>query len=123
VGSGVRYGGRNHTPDLATSCEKPDLAISVDELRRGLPLYYAVTGPTRTVVIAIDAATVGADLTATPIKDGAEPQVVRVPVKMSGCMGKGEMGVQVQPGEHTIGVFPAEGGAALVTKKLTVTER
>ena len=88
-----------------------------------MPLYYAVTGPTRRVVVAIDAATVAADFTATPIKDGAEPQVVRVPVTMAGCKGKGEMGVQVPPGVHTISVFPAEGGPALASQKLTVTER
>ena len=123
VGSGVRYGGRNHTPALTTSCEAPGFAISVNELRRGLPLYFAVTGPDRAVVIAIDAASVTSDYVATPLTGAAETQVDRVPVKMSGCKGKGEMGVQVQPGEHTISVFPAEGGTPLVSKKLTVTDR
>jgi hypothetical protein len=119
----VRYGGRNHTPALATSCDAPGFAISATELRRGLPLYFAVTGPDRTVVIAIDAAELSSDLQATPVDGAAEAQVDRVPVTMPGCKGKGELGVQVQPGDHTIGVFPAEGGAALVSKKLTVTER
>lgn len=123
IGSGVRYGGRNHTPALATSCTSPGLAISVTELRRGNPLYFAVTGPDRTVVVAIDAASITSDYVATPLAGAREAQVDRVPVKMSGCKGKGEMGVQVQPGEHTISVFPADGGAALVSKKLTVTER
>jgi hypothetical protein len=123
VGSGVRYGGRNHTPALTTSCEQPGLAISVGEVRRGEPLYFAVTGPTRTVVVAIDAVSITADLVAVPVTGVADAQVDRIPVKMSGCKGKGELGVQVQPGDHTVGVFPAEGGAALVTKKLTVTAR
>jgi hypothetical protein len=123
VGSGVRYGGRNHTPSLTTSCETPGFAISADEVGPGFPLYFAVTGPDRTVVIAIDAASVTSDYVATPLAGATETQVDRAPVKMSGCKGKGELGVQVQPGEHTISVFPAEGGTPLVSKKLTVTER
>ncbi|MDT7573260.1 MAG: hypothetical protein QOE05_3434 [Actinomycetota bacterium] len=119
----MRYGGRNHTPVLATSCETPGLAISVSEVRRGNPLYFAVTGPNRTVVIAIDAAAVTADYTATPVTGAVEAQVDRVPVKMSRCKGKGELGVQVQPGDHVVSVFPAEGGGPLISKKLTVTER
>ena len=123
VGSGVRYGGRNHTPALATSCEQPGFAISATKLRRGEPLYSAVTGPDRTVVIAIDAASVTSDYDATALAGAAETQVVRVPVRMSDCKGKGEMGVQVPAGEHTISVFPAEGGGPLVSKPLTVTDR
>jgi hypothetical protein len=123
VGSGVRYGGRNHTPALATSCEKPGLAISVSEVRRGGPLYFAITGPDRTVVIAIDAASITSDLAATPLSGARDTQVDRLRVPMSACKGKGEMGVQVPPGEHTVSVFPAGGGGALASKKLTVTER
>ena len=119
----MRYGGRNHTPPLTTSCETPGLAISTNELRRGEPLYFAVTGPDRTVVIAIDAATVTADLAATPLTGATEAQVDRLRVRMSGCKGTGEMGVQVQPGEHTVSVFAAEGGPPLASKKLTVTDR
>ena len=123
ISGGVRYGGANHTPDLKTSCTEPGLAISPDTLRRGSPLYFAVTGPDRTVVIAIDAASVTSDYVATPADGATESQVDRLPVTMSGCKGKGEMGVQVPAGEHRIGVYPAEGGPALVTKKLTVTDR
>jgi hypothetical protein len=123
VGSGVRYGDRNHTPALKTSCDEPGFAISASELRRGLPLYFAVTGPNRTVVVAIDAASITSDYVATPLTGATDTQVDRLPVKMSGCKGKGELGVQVQPGDHTISVFPATGGAPLVSKKLTVTER
>ena len=95
----------------------------MSEVRRGNPLYFAVTGPTRTVVVAIDAASITSDYTATPLAGTAEAQVDRVPVKMSACKGKGELGVQVQPGDHTVSVFPAEGGTPLISKKLTVTER
>ncbi len=123
IGSGVRYGGRNHTPTLTTSCQAPGFAISVKELRRGNPLYFAVTGPDRTVVIAIDAAAVTSDYVATALSGAAQTQVDRLPVKLTGCKGKGEMGVQVPAGDHTISVFPAEGGAPLVSKKLTVTDR
>ncbi|MBK5306311.1 MAG: hypothetical protein JJD92_06450 [Frankiaceae bacterium] len=101
----------------------PGFAISADELRRGSPLYYAVTGPDRSLVVAIDAASLSAELTATPVQGAREAQVVRPPVTMSGCKGKGEMGVQVPAGEHTISVFSAEGGRPLVSKKLTVTDR
>jgi hypothetical protein len=123
LGSGVRYGGRNHTPALATSCRTPGFAISTTELRRGQPLYFAVTGPARTVVVAIDAASITSELVATPVRGADEAQVDRLPVNLSDCKGKGELGVQVPAGDHTIGVFPAEGGTALVSKKLTVTDR
>jgi hypothetical protein len=119
----VRYGGRNHTPDLTTSCTTPGLAISAESVRRGSPLYFAVTGPDRTVVIAIDAASLTPDLVATTAPGAAESQVDRLPVKMSGCKGKGVLGVQVPAGEHTVGVFPADGGPALASQKLTVTDR
>jgi hypothetical protein len=123
VGSGVRYGGANHTPKLATSCTTPALAISVTTVRRGNPLYFAITGPDRVVVVAIDAASLSSTLTASALPGVREAQVDRVPVRMSRCKGKGLLGVQVQPGDHTIGVFPADGGTPLMTKKLTVTER
>jgi hypothetical protein len=119
----VRYGGANHAPKLARSCETPGLALSVSTVRRGFPLYYAVTGPDRTVVIAIDAAALSPDLTATLTPGATEAQVVRVPKKMSGCKGTGVLGVQVPAGRHTVNVFPAEGGAPLASKPLTVTDR
>ena len=123
VASGVRYGGHNNTPKLATSCDVHGFAISASELRRGSPLYFAVTGPARRVVVAIDATALSADLTPTVLEGAREAQVVRPPVTLSGCKGKGEMGVQVPAGRHTISIFPAEGGAPLVSKKLTVTDR
>ncbi|MDT7538546.1 MAG: hypothetical protein QOI82_2131 [Actinomycetota bacterium] len=123
IGSGVRLGGRNHTPPIATSCTSPGLAISVTTLRRGSPLYFAVTGPDRTVVIAIDAASVTSDYVATPLSGSTDTQVDRVPVRIASCKGKGVLGVQVLAGKHTIGVFPADGGGPLVTRTLTVTDR
>jgi hypothetical protein len=123
IGSGVRYGGRNHTPDLKTSCELPGLALSASELVRGSPLYYAVTGPDRTVVIAIDAVSLSPDLTPALAPEAREAQVIRVPTTMKGCKGKGVLGVQVPAGAHIISVFPAEGGQPLASKPLTVTDR
>lgn len=123
IGSGVRYGGADHTPKLATSCTSPALAISVSTLRRGNPLYFAVTGPDRVVVVAIDAGTLSGDLTAAPLPGAHEAQVDRVPVRMSHCKGKGVLGVQVPAGAHTISVFPAAGGPPLASRPLTVTDR
>jgi hypothetical protein len=123
VGTGVRYGGVNHTPNLATSCATPALATSASSLVRGHPLYYAVTGPSRRVVVAIDAARLGPDLRATTLPGAREAQVVRPPVTMTGCKGKGILGVQVPAGTHTVSVFPAEGGTPLASRPLTVTDR
>jgi hypothetical protein len=123
IGSGVRYGGRNHTPELTTSCKAWGMAISASNVVRGSPVYFAVTGPGRTVVIAIDAASITSGLSATPLAGAIDAQVDRVPVKLSACQGKGVLGVQVAAGEHTVGVFPAEGGRPLTTRRLTVTER
>jgi hypothetical protein len=123
VGSGVRYGGANRAPKLATSCTTPGLALSVSDVVRGRAIYFAVTGPAERVVLAIDAATLSPDLTATPVTGADEAQVIRPPVAVRDCKGDGVFGVQVPPGTHTVGVFPAAGGAPLVTKPLTVTER
>lgn len=123
VGSGVRYGGQNHVPKLSTSCQTPALAISAHAVIRGTPLYYAVTGPNRTVIVAIDAAALSSDLTAAAISGAGEPQVIRVPLRMSGCRGTGVLGVQVPAGDHTVSIFPAEGGEPLASEPLTVTDR
>lgn len=123
IGSGVRYGGVNRTPKLATSCTTPGFAISTDEVVRGRPLYFAVTGSKQRVVVAIDAAALSADLTATVLAGADEAQVIRPPVDVRNCKGKGVLGVQVPAGKHTVSVFPAEGGAPLVSKPLTVTDR
>lgn len=91
-------------------------------MRRGDPLYYAVTGPDRAVVLALDAATLNPDRTATPLAAGRAPQVLPV-VNVAACRGKGVLGVQVPPGSHTVSVFPADGGGPLASQPLTVTER
>jgi hypothetical protein len=122
VGSGVRYGGADHTPALTTSCTTPGLAVSTSSTVRGHPLYFAVTGPDQSVVVAIDAANLSPDLSAVPLA-GKTPQVIRPPLTIRGCKGKGVLGVQVGPGSHVIGVFPAEGGGPLTTQPLTVTDR
>jgi hypothetical protein len=122
IGSGVRYGGVNRTPKLATSCTTPGLAISTSSVVRGNPLYYAITGPNRDVVVAIDGASLSSDLTATPL-DGRPSQVIRPAKHLSRCKAKGVLGVQVAPGRHTVSVFPASGGGPLTSKPLTVTAR
>ena len=101
----------------------PGFAISAGEIRRGSPLYFAVTGPERRVVVAIDATSLSADLTPTVAPGAREAQVVRPPVTLSGCKGKGELGVQVPAGESHDQRLPAEGGTPLVSKKLTVSDR
>jgi len=123
VGSGVRYGGANHTPKLPTSCQTPGLAISATDIVRGHPLYVAVTGPQRRVVVAIDAAELNADLTETPLPGASQPQVIRPPVALAACKGKGVLGVQVPAGKHTVSIFPAEGGRPLASRPITVTDR
>ncbi len=123
IGSGVRYGGAHRTPKLTTSCTTPALALSASTVRRGGPLYVAVTGPDRTVVVALDAARLAPDLTTTLLPGAKETQVVRPAVQLADCKGASVLGVQVPPGAHTVSVFPAEGGEPLASKPLTVTDR
>ena len=123
VGTSVRFGGGTRPPALAASCDRSALAISATEVRRGQPLRYTVVGPATRVVVAIDAASLSPDLTATPLPGASESQVIRPPTTLSGCKATGILGVQVPAGEHTVSVFPAEGGRPLVSKPLTVTER
>lgn len=123
VGSGVRYGGVNRTPKLTTSCQTPGLSLSTKDIVRGRPLYVAVTGPQRSVVVAIDAAELSGDLTAAVLPGAAEAQVIRPPVTLGSCKGKSVLGVQVPAGQHTVSLFSAEGGRPLASRPLTVTDR
>jgi len=118
----VRLNGGRKPPELAASCHTPALALSASSIRRGGPLLYTTVGPTDRVVLAIDAATVAADGTATPLAGHPQAQVVP-PKQLAHCKASGVLGVQVQPGEHVVGVFPATGGGPLTTQPLTVTER
>lgn len=122
VGTSVRFGGGARPPQLAASCDTPALAISADTVRRGQPLRYAVVGPAPRVVVAIDAASLSADGTATPLAGRTEAQVVPS-TELAGCKATGILGVQVPAGEHTVSVFPAVGGEPLASKPLTVTDR
>ena len=122
VGTSVRFGGGTRPPDLATSCDAPALAISATTVRRGQPLRFTVVGPATRVVVAIDAASLSADLTATPLPGAAETQVIRPPATLERCKATGILGVQVPAGTHTISVFAATGGAPLASKPLTVTD-
>ena len=118
----MRLNGGRKPPELAASCHTPALALSASSIRRGGPLLYTTVGPTDRVVLAIDAATVAADGTATPLAGHPQAQVVP-PKQLAHCKASGVLGVQVQPGEHVVGVFPATGGGPLTTQPLTVTER
>lgn len=120
VGSGVRYGGARRTPSLVTSCTAPGLALSASTVRRGSPLYYAVTGPDQTVIVGIDVGTLGPGYRASA---GPDAQVVRIPLPLVGCRGSAVLGVQVGPGRHLVSVYPAAGGAPLTSQPLTVTAR
>jgi len=117
----VRLNGGRKPPELAASCDKPALALSTSTIRIGGPLRYTTVGPTDRIVVAIDAASVAADGTATPLAGHEETQVIP-PQQLTGCKVSGILGVQVQPGEHVIGVFPAAGGGPLTNQPLTVTE-
>ena len=119
----MRYGGANRTPKLATSCTTPAVALSASDVVRGRPVYFAVTGPQSGLVVAIDAAALSGDLTATVQPGAREAQVVRPPVSLTGCKGKGVLGVQVPAGKHTVSIFPAGGGQPLASRPLTVTDR
>jgi hypothetical protein len=122
IGSTVRLSGARKPPDLTTSCTVPALALSTPTIRIGGPLRYTTVGPTDRIVVAIDATKVAADGTATPLAGHTETQVIPQQ-QLTDCRVSGILGVQVQPGEHVIGVFPAAGGGPLTTQPLTVTQR
>lgn len=119
----MRYSANTKPPKLDASCTTPALALSATTLPRGGALKYTAVGPERTVVIAVDAARLSADLVATPLPGAAETQVVKVPMRLAGCKATGTIGVQVPAGDHTVSVFPAEGGEPLASRSLKVTSR
>lgn len=123
LGSTVRYSANSKPPPLEPDCTTSRLALSSVEIPRGGALRYSVVGPERDVVLAIGAARLGPDLVAEPLPGAVETQVVREPKPLEGCKSTGALGVQVPPGDHTVSVFPAEGGAPLTSRPLTVTGR
>ena len=123
LGTTVRYSTNARQPRLEPSCSVPALALSAASIPRGGALRWTAVGPGDEVVIAIGAARLSADLTATPLPGASELQVVRPATALKGCKATGVLGVQVPAGAHTVSVFPAGGGSPLASRPLTVTER
>lgn len=126
LGALVTGGGQaGERPELPTSCTTPALALSVAEAEQGTPVTFAATGPAEggDVVLAIGAASLGADLSAVPASPGGATQVVLPAVPLAECKAEGELGVVVPPGDYPVTLFrltPA-GAVKLVEQRLVVT--
>ena len=123
VGSAVRYGAG--PPGLAASCTSPALALAVPSVVQHGPVEYTAVGPdSGPVILAVDTASVGADLTPVPLP-GRAAQVVGRPKRLTGCRLTGAFGAQVLPGKHTVTLFRLGPGGSetLAHAPLEVTER
>ena len=110
VGAGtlVRFGGGDRTPELAPSCTAPALELSVQRVRPGGLVQYAVAGPDGQVEVRVLRAA------------GGEPVQVLPPVTVQGCAATGRFGVQAEPGEHVVQVLVD--GVAVASDDLVVTD-
>lgn len=111
VGTLVRFGG-DRTPDLAPSCTTPALLLSVERVRPGGLVDYAVAGPDGEVRLEVAPRAEGGQV-------GAPVQQLP-PVRLEGCRATGRFGVQAGPGDYTVLVRRA--GRPAGTDVLTVTE-
>lgn len=114
VGTLVRFGG-DRTPDLAADCATPALLLSVERVRPGGLVEYAVAGPDGEVRLEVVPRAGGA--TGGPL---GSPVQQLPPVRLDGCRATGRFGVQADPGEYTVLVRRA--GRPAGTDVLTVTE-
>lgn len=111
VGTLVRFGG-DRTPDLAPSCTTPALLLSVERVRPGGLVEYAVAGPDGEVRLEV-----------VPTAEGGQvgaPVQQLPPVRLEDCRATGRFGVQADPGEYT--VLVRRGGRPAGTDVLTVTD-
>ena len=108
-------------PALPANCTAYGLKLPTTAVREHAPVRWSAAGPDGEVVLAIDAATLGADLVAVPLP-GRVAQVIRPALRLSGCAGSSVFGIQLPAGPHTVTLFrltPA-GPVAAVSAPLVV---
>lgn len=112
--SAVVRGGAAPGPGLAASCTSPALVLAPDRARAGQPVRYAVVGPEAggDVVLAVDAASLRADLFAVPVP-GLRAQVLSAPRLLRGCRLVGAFRVDVGPGRHVVTAYRVAPGGAV----------
>lgn len=91
-------------PALPANCTTPALKLSSSEVRSGGPVRWAATGPTGTVMVALDG-----------------KQVSRPGTSLAHCRADGTFITSAKPGKHTVTLVDGRTGAVVATLPLTVT--
>ncbi len=113
VGAGtlVRFGG-DRTPVLPRSCTEPGLALSVQRVRPGGLVEYALRGADGEVALSVHPRSASGAL-------GAAQQVLP-PVRLTRCRASGRLGLQAPMGEYAVVVTRA--GREVARADVTVTD-
>lgn len=108
-------------PALPANCTAYGLKLPTAAVREHAPVRWSAAGPDGEVVLAIDAATLGADLSAVPLP-GRTAQVIRPALRLTGCAGAAVFGIQLPAGPHTATLFrlTPNGPVAAVSAPLLV---
>jgi len=124
--------GSARTPELATDCDAPALALSTDSADRGTPVRWAATGPDEgRYILAVDVVSIaprpGSDVfdgQPAPGRRLPETQTASEPFRLRDCAADGVFGVRVPAGEHTVTMFRLDdgGSVAVSSHPLEVTE-
>ena len=107
--------------ELPASCTSYGLKLPTAAVREHAPVSWSAAGPDGEVVLALDAASLRADLSAVALP-GRTAQVIRPALRLSGCAGSAVFGVQVPAGTHTATLFrlTPSGPVAAVSAPLLV---
>ena len=107
--------------ELPASCTSYGLKLPTAAVREHAPVSWSAAGPDGEVVLALDAASLRADLSAVALP-GRTAQVIRPALRLSGCAGSAVFGVQVPAGRHTATLFrlTPDGPVATVSRPLEV---
>ena len=124
----VRISGRSgdQAPAIAGDpCATATFALSGASVKQGQPVRYRVNGPVGTrLVIAVNAATLvrqpdgGYQVRARERREDQVDVSTRVITVGSACTEKGQFGVPVDPGDHTVTLFRLTDASVLAVKTL-----
>ena len=106
---------------LPANCTSYVLSVPTKAVEEHQPVAWAAAGPDGDVVLAIDAGSLGIDLTPMALP-GRTAQVIRPPLRLTGCTATAVFGVQVPVGLHTATLFrlTPDGPVATVSQPLEV---
>lgn len=95
-------------------CDHPAIAAGLSHLRRGYPLYWAITGPNTTYAVTFGASRVRLaggkiDITGTESMAGHRATVVQQPTRLTGCRRLAHFAMPLPLGEYHLRMWQVTG--------------